>query len=135
MNTVFLILILLVGNSLKDNTLRESTDLIELNHHYDLRGEVIFDQIIFWERLPETGKFRVRAWTLTDYDNKNKRLALEINNSDNIYTVTYFDIDEKANRRITSRIFRESWTQKDPEREDKKIHGETARTGLITRRL
>lgn len=126
---------LLVGNPFRSNVLEETTSLIELNHQYDLKGAAVFDQIIFWERLPETGKYRVRAWTLTDYDNKEKRLALDINKSDHIYTVTYFDVDEKANRKITSRLFRESWTQKDPEREDKKLYDEKTRVGLRKKKL
>lgn len=66
---------LFVGNPIKDNTLRENTDLIELNHRYDSKGSYVFDQIIFWEILPETGKFKVRAWTMADWENKDKRLT------------------------------------------------------------
>jgi hypothetical protein len=128
MKILFLIFMLL-DNPIKDNTLRESTDLIELNHQYGKKGEHVFDQIIFWEILPETRKLKVRAWTLADYDNSHKRFALK--KLDNIYTVTYFDQDVRAERKITSRIFRESWTHEDPERENKKLYNENTRTGLI----
>lgn len=121
---------LLVGNPLKSNVLEENTSLIELNHQYNLDGTPLFDQIIFWEKLPETGKYRIRAWTMADYDKKEKRFALNINDSDHIYTVTYFDTDERVNRKIISRLFRESFTQKDPEREDKLLYDERTRVGL-----
>ncbi len=44
----------------------ESVDLIELNHIYDRKGQLSFDQVVFWERSPATGRFQVRAWCMVD---------------------------------------------------------------------
>ena len=63
----------------------EHVDAIELNHSFDARGRLIYDQLIFWER-------------------------------------------------IVSRLFRESWTQIDPEREDKSRHPESLRIELVKRK-
>lgn len=51
-------------------TRAEHCDLLELNHHYDLRGCHVYDQIIIWTRNPANGRFEVRAWTLCDVQAK-----------------------------------------------------------------
>ena len=44
----------------------EHVALIELNHFYDQTGRHVYDQVIFYERAPETGRFQVRAWCLVE---------------------------------------------------------------------
>lgn len=52
----------------------EHVDLIELNHFHDQAGKLVYDQVIFYERAPETGRFQVRAWCLVeDPERTNKR--------------------------------------------------------------
>lgn len=44
----------------------ERVDLIELNHFYDVQSRLVYDQVIFYQQAPETGRFQVRAWCLVD---------------------------------------------------------------------
>ena len=108
----------------------EFVDLIELNHFYDQRGRLVYDQVIFYERAPETGRFQVRAWCLVeDREGLNRRPVK--NYETQLYHVDWFDTDQRLLRKITSRLYRESWTQIDPERANKKIHDERSRIAMV----
>jgi len=110
----------------------EHVDAIELNHSFDARGKLVYDQLIFWERTPTTGRFQVRAWCLVDdRDGINRR---PIRNDNGLYECDVVDKNERLTRRIVSRLFRESWSQVDPEREDKKRHPESLRIELVKRK-
>jgi hypothetical protein len=110
----------------------EPVDAIELNHSFDERGRLIYDQVIFWERTPATGRFQVRAWCLVDDSQVAHRRPLR--NDNGLYECDVVDTNERLTRRIVSRLFRESWTQIDPEREDKKRHPESLRIELVKRK-
>jgi hypothetical protein len=102
----------------------EHADLLELNHHYDLRGCHVYDQLIVWRQNPATFRFEVASWTLCDTQGK-----YPVRSQSGVYRVTW--IDSGKPREVVSRMFRESWTQTDPEREDqKRVHPED-RIGLI----
>lgn len=131
MLAIVLVLILSVPLKLA-NTIAESVDCIELNHYFDKCGKLVYDQVIFYERTPTTGKFQVRAWCLVeDREELNRRPVR--NEETGVYQVDWFDSDKRVKRKITSRLFRESWTQLDPERENKKILDERLRRSLISR--
>jgi hypothetical protein len=119
------------GSALRRQHLHEEqTDLIELNHFYDLRGVHIYDQVIFWERHPGSGRYQVRAWILVeDRESLNRRPIKDVASSR--WSCTYFDTEALVLRRIHSPLFRESWTQIDPERENKKLLDERLRKLLI----
>jgi hypothetical protein len=53
--------------------------------------------------------------------------------SDNLYEVQWQDRDQNLLRIITGTHYRESWTQIDPERANKKLLDERQRTVLIRR--
>lgn len=113
-----------------NHSVDEFVDLIELNHFYDQRGRLVYDQVIFYERAPETGRFQVRAWCLVeDREYLNRRPVK--NYETQLYQVDWFDTDQRLLRKITSRLYRESWTQIDPERANKKIHDERSRIAMI----
>ena len=108
----------------------EYVDLIELNHFYDQQGRLVYDQVIFYERAPETGRFQVRAWCLVeDRDCLNRRPIK--NQQTDLYQVDWYDTDQRLLRKITSRLYRESWTQIDPERVNKKLHDERSRISMV----
>jgi hypothetical protein len=110
----------------------EHVDAIELNHSFDARGRLIYDQLIFWERTPTTGRFQVRAWCLVDdREGMNRR---PLRNDNGLYECDVVDTSERLTRRIVSRLFRESWTHIDPEREDKRLHPESLRIELVKRK-
>ena len=110
----------------------EHVDAIELNHFFDQRGHLVYDQVVFFERTPTTGRFQVRAWCLVDDRETMNRRPLQ--NENGLYECFMVDSNERLTRRIVSRVFRESWTQVDPEREDKKRHPESLRIELVKRK-
>lgn len=119
-----------VGQSHRGNIVHEHVDLIELNHFYDQQGRHVYDQVIFYERCPDTGKFKVRAWCLVeDRETLSRRPIRDLES--NLYQVNWFDSDQRLLRKITSRMYRESWTQVDPERANKRIVDERLRTSLV----
>jgi hypothetical protein len=119
-----------LSSSKGTNTAEEYVDLIELNHFYDHQGRHVYDQVIFYEQPPETGRFQVRAWCLIeDRDNLSRRPVKNVETQ--LVQVDWFDNDQRLVRKITSRSFRESWTQIDPERANKKILEERSRIALV----
>jgi hypothetical protein len=119
-----------LSSSKGTNTAEEYVDLIELNHFYDHQGRHVYDQVIFYEHSPETGRFQVRAWCLIeDRDNLSRRPVKNVET--HRYQVDWFDNDQRLVRKITSRSFRESWTQIDPERANKIILEERSRIALV----
>jgi hypothetical protein len=129
----FFIVLAFVGsnNRLHDmGHVSESVDMIELNHFFDRQGRHVYDQVIFYERLASTGQFRVRAWCLVeDRESLNRRPVW--NAITDQYHVDWLDSDQAILRSIRSPLFRETWTQYDPERLDKKHLEERYRLALI----
>ncbi len=108
----------------------EHVDLIELNHFYDQQGRLVYDQVIFYEQSPETGRFQVRAWCLVeDREFLNRRPTK--NYETQLYQVDWYDTDQRLLRKITSRLYRESWSQVDPERANKKLLDERLRLSMV----
>lgn len=96
-------------------------DMIEVNHHLGpIRGEVLFTQVILWERLPYNGKYRVVAWKMLEDS--------QVTFVGGMYRVTVPDGLRTVD--VRSRMFRESWSQEDPEAIDKKKWGDRSRLGL-----
>lgn len=114
MKSLFLILAFCgVGGGLPPIT--QSTDMVELNHKYSEQGNHTFSQVIFWERIPATGKYRVRDWVLVEMQESLNRIPIRRNGVWETAFVRdgiYYD--------VRSNLFRESWTQTDPEIEDAK---------------
>lgn len=115
-----LTLALLLGSSGRPGTTSTYVDVIELNHQFNYKGELSFDQIIFWGRNPVDGKYNVRSWTLTD----------------SCYPITVDGITRFENKdyRVHSRVFRETWTQYDPEAANKKVWPEGKRESVPLKR-
>lgn len=127
---IFSLCLCALGTPSGISTAQEHVDLIELNHFYDQQGRHVYDQVIFYEHSPETGRFLVRAWCLVeDREHFNRRPIKNIET--NLYQVDWADKEQGLTRRITSRLFRESWTQLDPERANKKLLDERSRISLV----
>ena len=124
-----MIAILLLAIVATSSSCIEHVDCIELNHFYDHRGRLVYDQVIFYEPTPATGRFQVRAWCLTDDSESLNRRPI-LNHSTGLYQADWYDTDKRLQRTITSRLYRESWSQIDPERENKKSHDERLRVAL-----
>jgi hypothetical protein len=119
-----------LGDGLQGRVIEESIDMIELNHFYDPHGRHIYDQVIFYHLAPETGKYRVRAWCLVEDRETLSRRPIR-NLETGRVRVEWYDGEHKVLRHLESPIFRESWTQVDPERMDKRNLDERLRLSLV----
>ncbi|GAB5405157.1 MAG: hypothetical protein Aurels2KO_33880 [Aureliella sp.] len=96
----------------------EKVDLIELNHHYDDLGRHNYDQVIFYEWCPEYKRFHVIAWCLVDEEETRRpRRSARLGK----WTVHWQDRNPGIVRVVESRLFRETWSQVDPERANKEL--------------
>ncbi len=108
--------------------IKERVALIELNHFYDDQGQHAFDQVIFYEWSPDFRRFHVIAWSLVEGD--LHRLPIKVPGS-NDYRVQWYDRDAKVNRQVLAELFRETWSQDDPERANKRLIDEKYRLCLM----
>jgi hypothetical protein len=118
-----------MGNFDAASTIDESVDLIELNHFHDEKGLPVYDQIIFYQWSDSQGKFHVRAWCLIEPKEVVSRRPI-LTSHDNRHHVRWFDNDQKIDRHLSSSLYKETWTQTDPERANKKILDERNRVAL-----
>lgn len=116
------------GPSDGNPTLRESVDLIELNHFYDDLGRHTYDQVIFYEWSVEYSRYHVIAWCLVEEDQSRMPVLLPGGRE---VQVRWYDRDVKRMREVRSKLYRETWTQTDPERENKKLLDEKYRSSLL----
>jgi hypothetical protein len=107
-------------------TLLDTADVIELNHFYDPEGRKVFDQVIFWEWHAEEAAFRIVAWRLW----KSPAQTPERDWQRGGYRTLWFDEDQLRLVRATS--YRETWTQYDPELEDRQFLVPNRRRGLAS---
>lgn len=126
-----LMLCLIIGDNRET---KEHVDLIELNHFHDCLGRHVYDQVIFYEWAPDRSLYEVRAWCLVEERELMNRIPTK-KYSNGTYEVKWQDRDQNLLRSITSDHYRESWTQVDPERANKKILEEIFRTALIKRHV
>lgn len=96
---------------------QQRVDLIELNHYYDDLGRHQYDQVIFYEWSPDFCRFHVIAWTLVEKD--LRKIPSKLPGSGD-YAVHWYDRDARVQRQVLSRLYRETWTQSDPERSNKR---------------
>jgi hypothetical protein len=95
----------------------EYVDMIELNHFHDKKGNHVYSQVIFYERLAENGQFRVRSWALIEMRESLNRLPQYDPKVDKV--VVDMKMPNGIAVRLESRLLKETWTQHDPERRDK----------------
>lgn len=112
----------------------EKVDLVELNHFHDALGRHVYDQVIFYEWSHEHNEYHVRSWKLVD-----ERTAIDVkprlSEASRVYESRWFDREERFYRVVRAEHYRESWTQIDPERENKKLLHEQLRVDLVKREL
>jgi hypothetical protein len=132
MGWVYAMLLMALGESSASSPCTEEVDLIELNHFHDCLGRHVYDQVIFYEWSDELQRYHVRAWCLVeDRETVSRRPTRSY--TDNRVYVRWHDRDQNLNRHISSKHYRESWTQVDPERANKKLLDERLRTSLVKR--
>ncbi len=108
--------------------LKQRVDLIEFNHYYDCQGKHQFDQVIFYEWSPDYRRFHVIAWSLVEGD--LKRVPRQLPGS-GLTSVSWFDRDANVHREVQAKLYRETWSQSDPERINKQWIEEKDRLCLV----
>ena len=103
---------------------KQRVDLIELNHFIDSEGREVFRQVLFYDWSPRHRRYVVRAWRLV----KNESLIPRRRWSPPLYECLWHD--DGLLRQITAPAFRETWTQHDPERTNRKLVSEDDRIPL-----
>ncbi len=129
MNPLFVSLIVLAsgfapGTQGESQVISQSVDLIELNHFVDREGREVFRQILFYDWSVTHHRYIVRAWRLVKTESQvpRRRWAPER------YECVWHD--EGKLRKVTAPAFNETWTQYDPERENRKLVAEDQRRPL-----
>ena len=87
----------------------DRVDLIEVNHFYDERGRLVFDQVIFYDWSSRESRHQVRAWRLLK---KPAQIPYRDWLKRDFVSVWH---DGEILREVHGDAFRESWTQYDPE--------------------
>jgi hypothetical protein len=124
MNLILLMLLSVVPFSHRE--VQEHVDLTETNHFHDQCGRYVYTQTIFWEWDHAFARYHVRAWTLLAPKPKRDYRS-------GLYRVAYTDRDQNLERVITSTHYRETWSQVDPERKNKRLLDERDRLQLVKR--
>jgi hypothetical protein len=131
---VTLLALLLLSIVPRDDAVRESVDLIEVNHFYGEDCKLVFDQIIFYDWSAGDARYMVRSWRLI-------KTPLQIPYRDHAnggYTAVWVDNGD-ALRVVRSRDFRETWSQSgvggDPEVNEREFLPKERRKELRTPRV
>ena len=104
----------------------QQVDLIELNHFMDDNGRHVFDQVVFYEWVESKKKFRVIAWRMVK---RPSQLPVRTWDPPGWQCVWK---DDQIMRSISAPSFRETWTQQDPERINRRYFAESDRPELET---
>lgn len=97
------------GSHANIDVLTNSVDLIEINHCYDENGQLVFDQLLFYDWCPSKGRYNVRDWRLLKSAIQVPRRCPD----SGLYIAVWRD--GPAMRKVHAQTIRESWTQYDPE--------------------
>lgn len=93
----------------------DRVDVIEVNHYYDGNGELVFDQLIFYAWCNTQCRFQVVAWRYLVPPMKSPARDWPRRE----YVALWHE--DLALRRVNSSSIRETWTQHDPEIQERSI--------------
>lgn len=109
---------LLLGIVPLDMPVREQVGVIEVNHYYDDQAHHVFDQFIFRDFNPYTNNFEIVDWRLKKPEHCGPDGC------------SVFFYDNGIMRRVDAGRVNESWTQIDPELNERSILPKEQRRGL-----
>ena len=105
----------------------DEVDLVEVNHHFDEQGRLVFDQVIFYDWCPRECRYQVRDWRLL----KNPAQIPVRNWRDGRFDAIWHDFKQSdVLRQVKALMVRESWTQYDPELVEREFLPEEQRRQL-----
>lgn len=113
------------GGSGQSGVARQRVDLIELHHSYDEVGRHVFDQLVFYDWSEEHAQYRVIAWRMVKRDSQ-----LPVRNwRTHEYRCVWQD--DGVLRDVRAPLYRETWSQHDPERANRRLFPEASRPDLL----
>ena len=104
---MILLLLLTMAILPRESAVRESCDVVELNHFYDDNGRKVFDQVIFYDW--DGARHQVRDWRLVKDPSQLPQRDWESGE----YVALF--CDKSVLRQVRAASLRETWTQYDPE--------------------
>lgn len=104
----------------------EQVDLIELNHFFDENGRHVFDQVIFYRWSDAHRRYHVQAWRLV----KDSQQLPQQSWKPKGYRCVWHD--DGVLRIVRAPAYRETWSQVDPERSNRKLLPQDQRVGLLS---
>ena len=107
--TTFAVCMITAGSSSGPDVLSDKVDLIEINHCYDEKGQLVFDQLLFYDWCPLKSHYDVRDWRLLKSPIQIPRRNHETGGFVAVWR------DGTTLRKVHAETIRESWTQYDPE--------------------
>lgn len=118
-----------LGIAPREDVVRDRVDLIELNHFYNEHGQLVFDQIIFYDWCSAAARFQVRAWRMVKSPSQLPQRDWQRGG----WSALWQDGDQT--RLIYASAFRETWTQYDPELVEREYLPKERRKELRTARM
>ncbi|MGV3483855.1 MAG: hypothetical protein ACO1RT_05515 [Planctomycetaceae bacterium] len=112
------------GLASRDIVVNQRVDLIELNHFIDQEGREVFRQVLFYDWSDAHRRYVVRAWRVVKAESQLPRRRW----SPPGYLCVW--LDDGVLREVSAASFRETWSQTDPERENRKLVPENNRIPL-----
>ena len=104
---------------------RKRVDLIEWNHFIDDEGREVFQQLIFYDWSEQHRRFHVRAWRLIKSPSQRPRRRWNPSRIECCWN------DGGRIRQVVAPSLRETWTQYDPERLNRRLLPEDRRIPLF----
>ena len=90
------------------SALPSSCDLLEINHYMPC-GKIQFTQAIAWDWSPEYRRFHAQDWAMVGRWSHHAGI------------VTFSSPEASSRVLVRCRLFRETWTSVDPERENQEL--------------
>jgi hypothetical protein len=122
---LFIFAVLMLDGYSRIETPRREYSMIELNHRYNEFGQPCYSQIIIWQWDGSVGRHDVVAWWLVEPDKLEKLPQRR----GQFWQVDHRDKDNRQFR-IVAKIYRETKTTTDPERDNKLLKPENLRQGI-----
>lgn len=117
--------LLLLGHVSHDPVIADRVDMIELNHVFDVRGEHVLDQVIFWDWEGDNG------WHIAAHHYDPESIERPQRSGDAWLYVWHA---RSAFRMVEAPMFRETWSNYDPEIAERDRRPECERRGLCSTR-
>lgn len=111
------------------DVVQERCDLVEVNHFYDDKGRLVYDQVIFYDWWPERSRHMIRAWRLV----KSPAILPRYDWRHGCWRSFWHD--GEILRDVRADCYRETWTQYDSELAERDFLPKEQRRELAKPRL